>query len=417
MNAKPLENATLTASVPHEVCVARQPILDSQCNVVAYELLFRQIGEETANFSNGSLATLSVLNNVFTNIGIDETLGSKKAFINFDAQTLESDFFAFLPSRIIVLEILETVDITDALMKRIRNLHDLGYTIALDDFIYRPGLEQLLAIADIVKLDLSLLDEAALIKHVKLLKSNRRQLLAEKVETHAQFELCKSLGFTLFQGFFFARPVKLVQADIPANTLRILDIMNNIMADADQVVLERALSHDLSLSYKLLRFVNSVGMSCGRELRNVAQAVNMLGRNQLYRWLSMILFTSSQDDLNQSNALLTAALYRGRLLEMLAEKRKLDSPSDFFILGAFSYLEALLNRRTALILKDMLIPLPIKQALIEQDGPYWPYLNLAITMEKGELAQIESAIGDLVLSFEDINLAQLMATAYSESFT
>ena len=417
MNATSLSASQLPGNDPFKVCVARQPILDGQCNVVAYELLFRQINEDVANVADATHATLSVINNAFTNIGIESVLGNKKAFINFDAKTLQGDIFDFLPAGIIVLEILESVEVNDDLLERLKALKAHGYSIALDDFVYDSSREPLLEIADIVKLDVSLLDAQALAWHVQLVESHAKQLLAEKVETHEQFELCKSLGCSLFQGFFFAKPMKLIQADIPASTLRILDIMNNIMADAEITFLERAVSHDLSLTYKLLRFVNSAGLSCGRELRTVKQALSMLGRNQLYRWLSLILFTSSGEDLNQTNALLNAALYRGRLLEIFSEYTKMQNPNELFILGAFSYLEALLNREFSLIMKDMLIPAPIKQALIDQDGPYWPYLHLALTIDGANIQHIESLSKNLGLALSDINQAQLLATAYSENLS
>ena len=143
----------------------------------------------------------------------------------------------------------------------------------------------------------------------------------------------------------------------------------------------------------------------------------MLGRNQLYRWLSLILFTSSGEDLNQTNALLNAALYRGRLLEIFSEYTKMQNPNELFILGAFSYLEALLNREFSLIMKDMLIPAPIKQALIDQDGPYWPYLHLALTIDGANIQHIESLSKNLGLALSDINQAQLLATAYSENLS
>jgi len=415
MHAVSLASSRSSGSPSNQVCLARQPILDSQCNVVAYELLFRHLGEDVANVTDASRATLSVINNTLTNFGLAAVLGGKKAFINFDAKTLEDDVFGFLSPDIVVLEILETIEVHRHLLERIQALNNKGYRIALDDFVYQQGVEPLLALADIVKIDVTALSGERLAQHAALIKKNNKQLLAEKVETHQQFETCKALGCDLYQGFFFAQPTKLVQADIPASTLRILNIMNNIMADADDEFLERSISHDISLSYKLLKFVNSAGLSCGRELRTVKQALSMLGRNQLYRWLSLILFTSTEEGLNQSNALLNAALYRGRLLELFAEYTSKENPNELFILGTFSYLEALLNREMRVIVKDMLLPATIKQALLEQDGKYWPFLQLALTMERGETGAVAAAANEFGMTLDDLTRAQLEAINYSET--
>jgi EAL and modified HD-GYP domain-containing signal transduction protein len=209
----------------------------------------------------------------------------------------------------------------------------------------------------------------------------------------------------------------LIQSDIPASTLRILDIMNNIVADADIAFLERAISHEVSLSYKLLQFVNSAGLSCGRELRTVKQALSMLGRNQLYRWLSLMLYTSKDDGLNQTDALLNAALYRGRLLELFSEYTDLENPNELFVLGTFSYLEALLNRDMESILKDISMPAPIKHALLEQDGRYWPFFNLALSIERDDVNDIRNAAKPLGLTLADINRAQLEALVYCEALS
>jgi EAL and modified HD-GYP domain-containing signal transduction protein len=417
MNAASLATSRSFDTDLNDVYIACQPILDKQCNVVAYELLFRPMVEDVANAPDVKPAMLSIINSAFASIDIQSALGNKKAYVNLDAKSLREDFVDLLPAKRFVLETVEISTVDDPLLERLKNLKSHGYCIALNDFDNEAGKEPLLVLCDIVKLDVSVLSQATFVQHTQRLSTQGKQILAKQVNTAEQFTLCESLGCNLFQGGFFAKPVKLIQSDIPASTLRILDIMNNIVADADIAFLERAISHEVSLSYKLLQFVNSAGLSCGRELRTVKQALSMLGRNQLYRWLSLMLYTSKDDGLNQTDALLNAALYRGRLLELFSEYTDLENPNELFVLGTFSYLEALLNRDMESILKDISMPAPIKHALLEQDGRYWPFFNLALSIERDDVNDIRNAAKPLGLTLADINRAQLEALVYCEALS
>lgn len=407
--------AVVKVSTEHQVCLARQPIIDENCNVVAYELLFRQVGDNTANVLDNTMATCSVINNAFTNMGVKSVLGNKRAFINFDAKTLKSGVVDVLPCKNIVIEILEDVEPDEELIEQIKQLRRQNCQFALDDFVYRQSLEEFFPQVDIIKIDITQHDQASLRKHVELVRQQHKILLAEKVENHNQFELCKSLGFTLFQGYFLAKPRVLVQTDLPASKLRIISVMNQIMGEADNTVIVRDLSHDLSLCYKLLKFINSVGRSCGKQLGHISEAIALLGRNALYRWLSLLLFTSSDENTTQSNGLFNLSFYRGRLMELMGEASGHKNPNELFILGTFSYLEALLNRKLTLILKDLVVPPLIKQALLEQDGPYWPYLHLVNAIENGDTSEIFTVSASLGLNMDNINEMQLSATAYCES--
>jgi EAL and modified HD-GYP domain-containing signal transduction protein len=416
MNTASLE---INRTVDNDTCnalIVRRPILDHQCNVVAYELLFRQL-ENLTQGSEATETTLSVINCVFSNTDIQTVLGDKKAYIHFDAKVLQDEFLEYLPSDAVVLEVMQPNEVDSALLERLTAAKSRGFSIVLDDFSYHASAQKLLELADYVKLDICALDRTAFERYAQKLQAQGKRILAENVATPEQFALCKSLGCSLFQGCFFTKPEKLTQVDIPASTLRILDIMNNIMADADVTFLERAISHEVSLSYRLLQFVNTAGLSCGRELRTVKQALSMLGRNQLYRWLSLMLYASQDTGLNQSDALWNAALYRGRLMELFCEQIKLENPNELFILGTFSFLEALLNREMEMIIKDMSMPAPIKQALVEQDGRYWPYLDLALSIDSGDIHRILAAAQPLGLTVNNLNQAQLEALEYAEAYS
>lgn len=406
---------SLQALIPGQACLARQPILNEKNQIVAYELLFRQPGATVANVTNDTMATYSVITNAFMNIGINSVLGNKTAFINIDSDFLQSDVLRLLPKERVVFEILETVEVSNELICTLNELRKMGYKFALDDFIYHKDRAALIEYADIIKIDISLLDQDQLIEHTKICKQPNIELLAERVETINQFELCKSLGFTLFQGFFFAKPTTLSQKDIPANQIRVIDIMNKLTSDVENEEIIRAISHDLPLSYKLLKFVNSAGATCGKELTSIENALNMIGRKPLYQWLSILLYLNVGEDSQENNILFELAIYRGRLLELCGELSNKKNSHELFILGTFSCLDVLLKQTFKTIFKDLIAPILIKQALLEKSGPYFHYLELVAALDSADISKIESSAAGVEITIADLNNAQLSATAYCES--
>ena len=413
MGSTQTNNKSITST--NQICVARQPILDRHCNVVAYELLFISPGNNVGTSDNDGNATIDVIINTFTNIGIETMLGGKKAYINFNPALLTSDIARILPKDTVILEILKTVKMDDNLLARLIDLHSEGYRFALGDFIHQQDADYLSRFADIIKLDISQTDKKTLVQQADFLLKQNKTLLAEKVENQNEFELCKSLGFKLFQGLFFAKPITVTQEELPASKRHLMEIMNAVMDDADNRLIEEKIIHDVSLNYKLLKFVNSAGLSRGQELDSINTALSMIGRKQLYRWLSILLFSTDDSGDRQPNAIFKAAIYRGRLMEILAEITHHQNSADLFVLGTFSYLEALLQRKLAWLLRDMLVPAPIKDALLDQRGEYWPYLELAIDMDNGKFDQ--ASISTSGLTIDQLNQAQLSATAYCESIT
>lgn len=397
------------------ICIARQPILDRNCNVVAYELLFRKLGDQIAEISNYDVATTNVIVNAFSNIGSETLLGGKRAFINFDAPLLKSDVIRIIPKEKIVVELLETIDVDKALLSALRQLHSEGFCFALDDFTHRSELELLYQFVDTVKLDVSLHDKESIIEQIEYFQNLHKTILVEKIETQNEYEMYRSLGVKLFQGYFFARPTIITQGDLPADKQHLIDVMNAVMDDADIRIIEKKIINDVSISYKLLKFVNSAGLSRGQELNSINDALVMLGRKQLYRWLSILLFSSDESSVKQANALFNAAIYRGRIMEIFGELTNHANSTDLFVLGSFSYLEALLKRKIQFLLRDILLPKQVKEALLENSGDYWPYLAVAMDLDRGRFDK--ELIEDIGLNIEQVNQAQLDATAYCESIS
>lgn len=194
-----------------DIFLGRQPILDRRQNLVAYELLYRSGRVAQAEVTDDGAATAQVMRNAFKRIGIDTVLGECIGFVNIDAEMLLSRRIESLPRDRVVLELLETVTIDDAVVTRCHELKRRGYRLALDDFsACTDCYEPLLEIADIVKIDVPQLDHDALAALVRRLKLYPGRLLAEKVETGERARECLALGFDLFQGFLFARPTLLL---------------------------------------------------------------------------------------------------------------------------------------------------------------------------------------------------------------
>lgn len=380
--------------------LARQPIVDRERELVAYELLFRN-GEArtTADVTNDEQATATVILNAFTEMGLVEALGSHLGFINVSAEMLLSDMIWLLPKEQIVIELLETIKITPEVIERCRQLADEGYTLALDDCIEMgPDQISLLPYIRIIKVDLMLLDQQQLIDlTIKLDKFNIRKL-AEKVDSAEQYELCMSLGYDLFQGYFFAKPslMKGKKAASESDPM-ILRILSLISSDAETEEIEESFKHAPTLTVALLRLVNSVAAGVPRHVASVRDALMVLGRQKLKRWVQLMVFAvGNVNPYGSANALLEIAATRGRMMELLAARRfpkNRTLPDQAFMTGMLSMVDALLDKPLNEILATAGISAEITQALLEGTGDLGDLMTEVIEAEVGlgepELAEIQ----------------------------
>ncbi len=395
-----------------KVCLARQPILDCQSSIIAYEMLFRQINASAANVIDGTAATADVIMNLFNNMGLSSVIGNKKAFINFNDTFLETDIINILPKDRVVLEILETVEITEQLFAHLKALTEAGFTLAIDDFIDNDSTHQLFHLAKIMKIDISDYSTEQLQRYAKLGQQHKLTLLAERVETQDDFTMCKEMGFELYQGYFFAKPEYIEQSTIPSSKLAIISILNDITADKPIEDIERKISHNVSVSYKLLRYINSAGLRRDMEVDSIRSVIQLLGIKPLYRWLSLFLFTN--DNNNDANLFVTA-LTRAFFLEYIAQQTDKKLANDLFILGIFSYLDTLLKMPFSEALKDISIPENIKMALLEQSGPYNNYYQLALLVDSNDFTQLAAMMKKLKLSDSQVTDAHLYAMQMATS--
>jgi len=392
-----------------DVYVGRQPIYNKQLGIYGYELLFRAgVGN---NAMMGELgqdgATSTTIINSFLEIGLDKLVGDRLAFINLTEQFFLDESALPISPQQVVLEILEDIPITAKLIMAVERLKAAGFIIALDDYIYNPAHKPIVSLVDIIKIDLLQLDRKTLIKHVKELKKYKALLLAEKVETMEEFEFCRDLGFDYFQGYFLSRPRIIKSSSLPSNKLAVLNllaVLNNPQADVED--LEEAISFDVSMSYKILKLINSSFYSFPNKVESIKHAIVILGRVQLRSWASMIAMSKLDD---RPSEMIHIAMTRGKMCELLADQANLGSLEAYFTAGMFSALDILMERE----ISDLIAPLPLSDevvgALLSRSGPMGDAINCALAYE---LSQPESAKFQNLTS-QDLFVAQVEAISWA----
>ncbi len=371
-----------------DVFVARQPIFDRRLNVYAYELLFRVGRENVFVDTDGDIATSSVITDSFLVIGLESLTRGRKAFINFTKNLLMDETATILPKDLLVIEILEDVMPTKGIITACKKLKDSGYVLALDDFVFEPKFTPLIKLADIIKVDFKLSGEEERRLLIQKFSSTKIKFLAEKVETQKEYEQAKEMGFSYFQGYFFSKPVIISSKDIPGNKINYLNILHEInLPEVDFNRIEGIVKHDVSVSYKLLRFINSAFFSFDAEVKSIKQALVLLGINEFRKWISLIILKGMSED--KPKELLVISISRARFCELIAENVKLkEQRTDLFFMGMFSMIHTFIGRPMAEILEKLPLSKDTKDALLGEGGCFRDIYNLMLVYEKGEWDKI-----------------------------
>ncbi|MCB4809827.1 EAL domain-containing protein [Methylovorus menthalis] len=400
-----------------DVFLGRQPILTANRKIIAYELLFRSEASLSADVVDDVLATSTVIVNMLSEFGLELVLGNEDAFLNVSASLLMSETLELLPPERVILEILEDVPINAQIVERCAALKEMGFRIALDDFLYRPEYDHILPLVDIVKVDLTLTP----LKHMApsltvLRKHGHIQLLAEKVQNEDEFEAFKKLGFELFQGYFFAQPVILQGKKPQPNQMTLMRIMGMLISDANLQALEEPFKQSPDLSVSLLRLVNSVGISGGRqqEIGSIRQAIAVLGQRQLLRWVQLLMYVSPEAG-NASN-LMQQVASRARLMELIALKLQSPEPrfsDQAFMVGMLSLVDAVLQVPIEKILNEIGLMEHLKQAILAHEGPLGQLLQLAQEIERTDFEAVRADLHALGISVGDFTAIQLQAMQWA----
>lgn len=362
------------------IFIARQPIYDRRLEVMGYELLFRASDVARAEITNGQEASAHVILHGFINIGIDNLVGSALAFINVPTELLINDTLIPMFHEQTVLEVLEDVEPTPAVLAGLRRLKQRGFRIALDDHRFSPSLQPLLELADFVKVDVLVHDMAELTQHVAALRHYPIKLIAEKVESSTMLDQCQALGFDGFQGYFFQAPQTLKQQSLPANKAVVLAVLQQLAnSELDINRLESVLANDVALSYKLLRYVNSAAFGRRREIESLRDAIALVGSNLIRQWAMLILLDSV--NLGRPQELIRIAMIRAHMAENLAGYLHPEMMSMMFITGLLSVLDIIMETPMEILLDNLTLSSSIRLALLNREGVAGKILNLVIDYE------------------------------------
>jgi c-di-GMP phosphodiesterase len=373
-----------------EVFVARQPIFNRDLQVAGYELLFRGGDAATALVSDSEGATASVVLNSFTEIGLERIVGSKTAWINVSREFVLDGLAATMPPSVVGLEILEDELLDERFVHALIDLKRQGYRLALDDFQYSVSAERVLALADLVKLDVLELGREGVAREVARLKPYGMTLLAEKVETHEDHAYCVELGFDLFQGFFFCRPELVHNRGIFANRTSLLQVLAALQDPTVQLgQLEHMVARDVGLSYRLLRYINSAFFGLRFEISSIRQALALLGVQNLRRWATLTVLASVD---GKPPELTVTALTRARFCERAGEQLPGPRPGELFTLGLFSVIDALMDAPIEDVVALIPFPTDMREALIARTGEKGALLECVTALEAGDFDRAQKLV-------------------------
>ena len=392
-----------------DIYIGRQPIFNRKLDLVAYELLYRANGvQNAAGLIDHDHATTQVVINAFLDFGLEELVGKKLAFINLPRSFIVRDKPLPFSKEQVVLEILEDIEVTDDFLNAVRKLRSEGYTIALDDFVYHPDLQPLVKLSKIVKIDFTTLSREQIQAHVAALHEHKVELLAEKIETHEDFEFAKELGFHYFQGYFLCRPHIVSGRSLPSNRLAILRLLCELLDPNIQIAeLANLVSQDVALSYKLLRSLNSPFYALPKRIDSIQHAIVYLGTKQIKRWVSLIVLANIDDKPSQ---LMVVALTRGKMCELIGEATGESNKEGLFTVGLFSLLDALMDINLENILVELPLAPEVKTAILNHAGSMGHILHAVLAYEQGHWGEIDFP----ALQAAQVTEAYLQAVAWSD---
>jgi EAL and modified HD-GYP domain-containing signal transduction protein len=396
--------------------LARQPILGRNQHLVAYELLFRSADAPEANVVDHAAATAAVISHA-SQLGMERVVGERLAFVNVDDIVLMSDFVRFLPHDKVILEILETVKATPDLIARVAELKSFGFKFALDDVVAQSeDVVRLTELVDVIKIDVQAVRPGGLAALVASFKGLGKKLLAEKVETLAEFEACMGLGFEYFQGYYFARPAILSGKKIAPSELVILNLLQLIRSEADNREIAMSVKRDPLISLNLLRLVNTPAAGARRHIDSLAEALVVLGRDQLQRWLQILLYATPGANVEFNSPLLQMATTRGKLMELMARKMPgMQGPcaEAAFTVGIMSLMDALFSMAMADILESVAVAPEVRAALLEREGHLGEMLKIVELVENPKRgAQLSKSLKAIGLSVKEMREIELEAFSW-----
>ncbi|MFP7232721.1 cyclic di-GMP phosphodiesterase [Bacillus subtilis] len=370
------------------VFVARQPIFNRKEQVVAYELLYRESEENVYSAKDGDQATTDLVINSFLNIGIEKLTEGKRCFVNFTESLMFSNLPTSFNPKQLVIEILEDIPITPALISRCKELKKMGYMLALDDFYaINPQnedlLEKLMSYIDILKIDFLKTTRMERRKILQTYGCSGLIFLAEKVETRKEYKQAAQDGFQLFQGYFFSEPRIISGHDLSTHFYSYYELLNELSKEQPNIKrVTEYIERDLSLSYQILKFLNSSHSRLSQKIESIQQAIMLLGFNEIKRWIYILSFKDLSRKGNSSkHEIIKISLMRAKLCELLARKTARPQPASYMLIGMFSLIDTLLHREIEEIIQELPLIDEVGQALLGHQNDYYQMLELVKLIE------------------------------------
>lgn len=351
------------------VYTARQAIFNSQKKAVAYELLFRDGEENRFPDINPHHATSKLIMRTHLNGGLRTVTDGKPALINFTEECLLSGFPELLPKNKVIIEILETVNPTDEVFSKCKELFDKGYVLALDDFVHEPKWERFFDLVKMIKFDIQSTSLAEIRPLIKKLQTEKPKikLLAERVETYEEFYVARKMGFHFFQGYFFCKPEIKKERDVKPDYGILVEIQKQLLSDTINIAaVSQCFEQDVGLTYKLLNYINSGIIPIKSKISSIKQALIYLGESQVRRLL--ILFTTASMASSKPQEIIRVAIIRARACELVAEKALPGASGEAFLVGLLSQIPAILDKEMGEVLENLPVSEDIKSTLLESQS-------------------------------------------------
>lgn len=395
--------------------IARQPILDNELDVFGYELLFRAGPENYFSNIDGDYASSKLMSDSTSVHGLETLTAGRMVFVNVTRKILLDKSFSILPPGQTVIELLETVEPDEEVIAACKELREAGYQLALDDFMFDSKRDPLLAVADFVKVDFAATDPKQRRNFAAHGKRGGFTLVAEKVETREQLHEARHLGYSYFQGFFFCKPKIVSTREIPGvklTYLRLLDEINQPALDLDR--LAEIIRQDVPLSYKLLKYLNSVAFGLRNKVSSIRHAITLLGELAVRRWASQTALTILGED--KPPELLTTSLIRARFCELVGREAQMrDQELDLFTIGLFSVIDALVDRPMPEVLAGISMWPYVKDTLLGEQTNLSPVYELVLALERGQWDRVTSITGRLPVSEAKIVECYRRSIHYADS--
>ncbi len=369
-------------AVPDDYFVGRQPILDGNNKIFGYELLFRGgLTTKTAEFDSASSATAVVIRNAMMNVGLTELVGDAKAFINFPEEFfIEAQEPIFHHSQT-VIEVLEDVTPTEEVVASIKFLKEQGYTIALDDFIFKKRFVPFIQMADIIKFDVENVSPEKLKPLFDKVKSITKVIiLAERVETKEMFEHCKAAGADLFQGYYFAKPEIVTGKQLGVGKINLMQLLEKIVDSSLHLDdLGKVIERDVGLSLKILKMAGQYRTAKMPPFTTLKEVLSLFGLKRVQSWATMISMTALDDVIPE---VFNLARLRAIFMRQVAQHENLANIDSFYLAGLFSMLDVIVGQTLEQALSNIPISDEIKEGLLNGKGEYGRLLNIAEGFEK-----------------------------------